>query len=135
MHRLVGGSGLTDIEDYYTAGILGQIKQASTHWGEIEWQTIPGKNLITWLYSVHPKTKIPLHLPKTILLVVQIWRKFTHMAPLNIPLQTLKLLIPDLTIHKWSKYDSILLSDLTQDGHIKLFHLLISDLKLGPGAY
>lgn len=57
------------------------------------------------------------------------------MATLNIPLQTLKLLIPNLTIHRWPKYDSLLLTDLTQDGHIKPFHLLMLDLKLGPGAY
>lgn len=66
---------------------------------------------------------------------VRTWRKFTTTkwsitptSPIKLPLQAIKLLFPDFPIHKWSKHNSLLLTDLIQDGHIKPLHHLNIDL-------
>lgn len=112
-HRLVGGMGYPDIRDYYLATILSQLQEwTQTHqntlWGNIENNATPGPNLACWLYSTSAQiTNTHLYSP-TIQASVKAWKilhntKWLSLTtkPIHVPIQTLRLLSPDLTIPNW----------------------------------
>lgn len=105
--------GYTDVKDYYLATILSQLQEwTKTHqttlWGNIENNTIPGPNLKYWLFSTSASvTNIHLYSP-TIQASIKAWKILhNHKWPslttkhIQVPLQTLHLLSPDLTIPNW----------------------------------
>lgn len=141
------GSGLVDITDYYHATVLTQLKkcffpEAHSLWGTLERHVIPNRNLKLWMCSLHPKSLFPTCLPPTINTSIKIWQKCisttwesTPLSPIKLPISTLQLLIPDLSLNPWPKWSSVFLDDLLQNGQVKPFHQLKKDLELPTSTY
>lgn len=112
-HRSTGGMGYIDIKDYYYATILSQIKEwmntsPTTLWSDIENHMMPGTNLANWLFSTSTHNTHLFHYSPTVQASVKVWHALhiTKLArlttkPLHIPLNTLKLLTPHLSIPSW----------------------------------
>lgn len=90
-HKLAGGTGSIDFEDYYVAAVLAQLPdwfqtQANTLWGQIENISLLHLNLMRWLLSTPLGTIIPSTISPTMKASVQAWKKIiqhTDYSPTN----------------------------------------------------
>lgn len=79
-----------------------------TLWSDIANHKTPGTNLANWLFSTSTHNPHIFHYSPTVQASVKVWRtlhntKWSQVPtkPLHIPLNTLKLLTPDLTLPTW----------------------------------
>lgn len=109
-HKLAGGSGTIDFEDYYTASLLDQLTkwfhQCHTKlWSNIENLSLVRPNLKCWLMSISLGNKLPSALSPTMLATVKAWQTLIRESGKNstnpaipIPLASLHYLSPDLSL-------------------------------------
>lgn len=77
-HKLAGGTGSIDFEDYYIAAILTQLPTLpNSLWGKIENISLIRPNLKNWLMSTPLGFVIPTTISPTMKASVQAWKKLT----------------------------------------------------------
>lgn len=132
-HKQIGGLGVPNLKDYYTATILEQLKQWFAnrdikHWTHLEQ---------TWLYPRSLQSLILAHniqqitLKKdhpTIQATIKAWSHLkkscnpqTALTDIPFPLETLKWLIPNISLDQWLNNQTILLRDIIQNGKLLPF--------------
>lgn len=146
-HKLAGGMGSIDFEDYHLAAILAQLPgwfhpNPTTLWGQIEETSLIHPNLKTWLLSIPLGTVVPTYLSPTMKASAQAWSKlkashtYTSVTPqTHIPLQVLHHLILDLPLTSWTKKGIQSLQDILHDNSIKPFPQLQSEFNLATTDY
>lgn len=143
-HRIAGGMGLVDIQDYFRASILTQLKHwfnPSTDilWSSLEQALCPTKNLrsLLLLDALHP---VPIQqLPLTIQASLLARRDLCKLAPQTstrvdspIPLNILEHMIPNFTTTQWLNRGIKWLAYLYQGDSLKPFPILQKQFSLAP---
>lgn len=110
-HKLAGGSGTIDFEDYYTVSVLDQLTEwfqpcPVKLWSTIESQSLLRLNLKWWLMSTPLGSKLPVALSPTMIA----WKKLTqnsvtyaNIPQIPIPNESLHHLSPDLSLQHWAR--------------------------------
>lgn len=143
-HKLAGGSGTIDSEDYYTASVLDQLTEwfqpcPVKLWSKIESQSLLLPNLKWWLMSTPLGPKLPLALSATMIALVNTWKKLTqesdtypNLPQIPHPIESLHHISPDLSLQHWTRKGIHYIQDLLQGINMKPFPLLQSKFYLTP---
>lgn len=85
-HRLAGGIGYVDFQDYYMASILTQAKEwfrpsSMTEWGQIEATSSLENNLLSWLFTITLGAPVPPGISPTMVATLKTWKKVCNSKP------------------------------------------------------
>lgn len=132
-HRSIGGANLTNIADYYLATLLSQLKPWWTdstppQWLHMESTTIPSEHPVPWLLSLRPGSCLPTSISPTLHAAIKAWWKLstatwtnTALTRLQIPLSTVRHLIPDFPTSNWESKGIRFINSLLSQGTILPF--------------
>lgn len=143
-HRLYGGVGYIGFRDYFSASILTQTKEwflptPTTIWGSIEsTYNIYGPTKL-WLFAAQMGAKLPYYLPTTMKISIKTWLYLLSNHPTNvpqttleIPLQTLNIIINKIAFTSWIKRGITYLHNLYSDSTLKTFSDIQKEFHIPP---
>lgn len=146
-HRLYGGVGYVDFQDYFSASILTQVREwfnstPTTQWGHIESNYCKHGPANLWLLGALLGVKILTHLPTTMVVSIKTWLKLLASTDLTdqnvsvkIPFQVLHLIIDHVLIDSWSRKGIKFIHDLYTNGSLRSFQSVKSEFDLPHTSY
>lgn len=141
-HKLAGGAGTIEFEDYHLASALDQLTDwflPGPHklWSKIECSSLLRPNMMWWLMNTPLRRQIPETLPPPMKSAAHAWKTLAHSdhSPPTTPsipilIKTLHHLSPDLSLSHWSHQGIKSIQDLLQGSRPKPFPLLQCEFTL-----
>lgn len=141
-HRMWGGVGYIDFQDYFYSSVLTQLKEwfqssPTTTWGLIESSYCVHTPTKLWLFGAQIGFKIPLHLPPTMRISISTWLKFLKSTEnsvprvrIVIPFSILWLVLDQVSLDQWESQCIVLIQDLYCGNEIKSFESIKSEYSI-----